>query len=379
MATRSIMPIASARSRALNEVDDDVAMREVGAALDMLVAQGARDGRLAVIGFCMGGRLAFLANAVHGSRLAASVSFYGGGIAPAVARGKRKPLLDRIDDLSAPQLLIYGARMRRSRATSMRGSRRRCRTRTSAIRWQCCPTRRTRSRRSTVTATTRRPPKPRGASRSRSSSTRSCTDRPPPTADAAAPATTRARPAARKAGSPWRRIRRFARGVRTMAGRLEGKTALITAAGQGIGHATALAMASEGAQVIATDVKRSARRADARRRRNVTARRLDVLDDAAVAAPDRRVAAAADPVQLRRLRPPRHDPRLLAEGLGLQLQPERARDVRGDPRRAAEDARAPRIDRTGRQHRQHGVDRRLDQRPAQPLRLRRVEGRRRSA
>jgi carboxymethylenebutenolidase len=94
----------------LNDLDDDVTMREVGAALDMLVAQGARDGRLAIIGFCMGGRLAFLANAVHGQRLAASVSFYGGGIAPAVPRGKRKPLLDRIADLSAPQLLIYGAR-----------------------------------------------------------------------------------------------------------------------------------------------------------------------------------------------------------------------------------------------------------------------------
>ncbi|HET6802171.1 MAG TPA: dienelactone hydrolase family protein, partial [Casimicrobiaceae bacterium] len=94
----------SDRERAIarvNEVDDDVAMREVGAALDMLVAQGARDGRLAVIGFCMGGRLAFLANAVHGARLAASVSFYGGGIAPAVPRGKRKSLIDRMGDLSA--------------------------------------------------------------------------------------------------------------------------------------------------------------------------------------------------------------------------------------------------------------------------------------
>ena len=71
------------RERAIaraNDVDDDVAMREVGAALDMLVAQGARDGRLAVMGFCMGGRLAFLANAVHGARLAASVAFYGGGL-----------------------------------------------------------------------------------------------------------------------------------------------------------------------------------------------------------------------------------------------------------------------------------------------------------
>jgi carboxymethylenebutenolidase len=94
----------------LNEIDDDVAMREVGAGLDVLVSQGAREGRLAIIGFCMGGRLAFLANAVHGERMAASVSFYGGGIAPAVPRGRRKPLLDRVAELSAPQLLIYGAR-----------------------------------------------------------------------------------------------------------------------------------------------------------------------------------------------------------------------------------------------------------------------------
>lgn len=41
-------------------------------------------------------------------------------------------------------------------------------------------------------------------------------------------------------------------------GRLNGKTALITAAGQGIGRATALAMASEGAQVIATDINADA-------------------------------------------------------------------------------------------------------------------------
>src|SRR5436309_14465110 len=40
-----------------------------------------------------------------------------------------------------------------------------------------------------------------------------------------------------------------------MSGRLAGKTALITAAGQGIGYATAMAMANEGASVFATDVK----------------------------------------------------------------------------------------------------------------------------
>ena len=39
--------------------------------------------------------------------------------------------------------------------------------------------------------------------------------------------------------------------------RLTGKTALLTAAGQGIGHATALAYAAEGARVIATDINAS--------------------------------------------------------------------------------------------------------------------------
>ena len=66
-----------------------------------------------------------------------------------------------------------------------------------------------------------------------------------------------------------------------MSGRLAGKTALVTAAGQGMGHACALQMAQEGAHVYATDVR--AELLDAFRGvANVTTRRLDVLDDAAV-------------------------------------------------------------------------------------------------
>jgi 2-keto-3-deoxy-L-fuconate dehydrogenase len=43
-----------------------------------------------------------------------------------------------------------------------------------------------------------------------------------------------------------------------MAGRLAGKTALVTAAGAGIGRATVLAMAREGAKVFATDIDKAA-------------------------------------------------------------------------------------------------------------------------
>ena len=65
-------------------------------------------------------------------------------------------------------------------------------------------------------------------------------------------------------------------------GRLTGKTALVTAAGQGIGRASALAMAREGARVIATDVNEAALKdlAD----QGLDARPLNVRDAGAIAA-----------------------------------------------------------------------------------------------
>lgn len=65
--------------------------------------------------------------------------------------------------------------------------------------------------------------------------------------------------------------------------RLEGKTALVTAAGQGIGRASVLAMAAEGAQVLATDVNAELLQSYAGVA-NVTTTRLDVTDKAAIQA-----------------------------------------------------------------------------------------------
>ena len=69
-----------------------------------------------------------------------------------------------------------------------------------------------------------------------------------------------------------------------MSNRLSGKKAVITAAGQGIGLATALAFADEGATVWATDINDVALAALSRERSEVVTRRLDVLDSQAVSA-----------------------------------------------------------------------------------------------
>jgi 2-keto-3-deoxy-L-fuconate dehydrogenase len=65
-------------------------------------------------------------------------------------------------------------------------------------------------------------------------------------------------------------------------GRLDGKTCLVTAAGQGIGRASALAMAAEGARVIATDINEVALAELAEA--GLETRVLDVLDPAEIAA-----------------------------------------------------------------------------------------------
>ena len=77
-----------------------------------------------------------------------------------------------------------------------------------------------------------------------------------------------------------------------MSQRLQGKTAFVTAAGQGIGRATAEAFASEGARVIATDIDDDLL-ADLKRAIGCETHHLDVTDANAVAAAARDAGAVS--------------------------------------------------------------------------------------
>lgn len=78
-----------------------------------------------------------------------------------------------------------------------------------------------------------------------------------------------------------------------MSDRLKGKTAFVTAAGQGIGRATAEAFAREGARVIATDIN-AALLAELKKETGCETHLLDVTDPNAVSA----AAKAAGAVQV---------------------------------------------------------------------------------
>jgi 2-keto-3-deoxy-L-fuconate dehydrogenase len=75
-----------------------------------------------------------------------------------------------------------------------------------------------------------------------------------------------------------------------MSGRLAGKKALVTAAAAGIGRATALAFAAEGAEVVATDIN-IGKLPELAKTPGISTRRLDVTDAAEVEALAKEIGA----------------------------------------------------------------------------------------
>lgn len=96
----------------LARLDDDALLADIDVAAAALQARPDVDAaRLGIVGFCMGGRLAFLAACRRPQRYAVAASFYGGSIDPGTARdryGRRAPIASA-DALQAPVLLVYGA------------------------------------------------------------------------------------------------------------------------------------------------------------------------------------------------------------------------------------------------------------------------------
>ena len=112
--------------------------------------------------------------------------------------------------------------------------------------------------------------------------------------------------------------------------RLKGKRAFVTAAGAGIGRATAIAFAREGAEVIATDLKPELI-ADFTSQGIAATHALDVRDTDAVTRHRRQGRRDRRALQLRRLRPSRHGAHHLGRRLGLLLRPQRQVDAPDDP------------------------------------------------
>jgi carboxymethylenebutenolidase len=100
----------AARLRAKGGLNDDLVTGDLQAAVDNLRARADSNGKVGTIGFCMGGRFAYMA-ACRVSGLDGTVDCWGGGVAPdpTVPGGPPgKPVIDFTEGISAPLLGIFG-------------------------------------------------------------------------------------------------------------------------------------------------------------------------------------------------------------------------------------------------------------------------------
>lgn len=90
----------------LKKLDDAKVMAEIGGGVAHLkTLRDVRADRVGIMGFCMGGRVAFLAAATHPAAIQAAVAFYGGGIAVDAPNAP----VNAADRITAPVLALFGA------------------------------------------------------------------------------------------------------------------------------------------------------------------------------------------------------------------------------------------------------------------------------
>ncbi len=95
----------------LKSLNDDAVIGDIGKSLDFLAGKAEVNANgIGVVGFCMGGRYAFLTNASYPTKIKATIAFYGGGIDPTPGNPMgQKSLLDRVPAMQSPIMLMYGS------------------------------------------------------------------------------------------------------------------------------------------------------------------------------------------------------------------------------------------------------------------------------
>ena len=91
--------------RLMGSVNDDQIVADMGAAIDHLKAMKEVKPAFGTVGFCMGGRVAFM-TACRNPAVRATAPYYGGGIVKSRQPGV-KPPIEYVDGLKAPVLAFF--------------------------------------------------------------------------------------------------------------------------------------------------------------------------------------------------------------------------------------------------------------------------------
>lgn len=94
--------------RLMSSLNDEQVVKDMTAAIDHLKAVKDAKSAVGTVGFCMGGRVAFLTACRNGD-VKAAAPFYGGGMVTSRQPGAKAPI-EYVDGLKAPVLAFFGGK-----------------------------------------------------------------------------------------------------------------------------------------------------------------------------------------------------------------------------------------------------------------------------